>query len=191
MKGVSVLLVATLGAVIILLAAQSSATALATSGSYFLQSSAGGGHHLVQKGETLSGIALRYGVSLAALKQANGLTGDLILVGQTLRIPSAHFDSPLAPPQAASSTSLGNCTNPYFVRRGDSLSAIASRCGVSIAAIKVANNMSGNVLYVGQMIKIPSSGYSPKPVTALPAPRPTATATPPPAIPPWTYPARP
>jgi murein DD-endopeptidase MepM/ murein hydrolase activator NlpD len=53
---------------------------------------AGGGLHVVRKGDTLSGLALRYGISVADLKHANGLKSDLIRIGQTLRIPSAADD---------------------------------------------------------------------------------------------------
>ena len=191
MKGVSAVIAATLGVVIAFTTCQSIAWAWTAPASHLLQTPTGSGYHLVQKGETLSGIAARYGVSLSALKQANGLTDDLILVGQTLRIPVASSASLSLPAQATGGNSPGSCSNPYFVRRGDSLAAIASRCGISIAALKAANNLSGNVLHVGQMIKIPSSGYSSKPGTALPMPRPTVTATPLPAIPPWTYPSQP
>ncbi|MFP4674259.1 MAG: LysM peptidoglycan-binding domain-containing protein [Opitutales bacterium] len=45
--------------------------------------------HVVRKGETLSHVALRYGTSVAAIQQANNLSGDLIFVGQKLIIPVA------------------------------------------------------------------------------------------------------
>lgn len=48
---------------------------------------AGGSVHIVRKGDTLSGLATRYGVSVSALKRANGLKSDLIKVGQSLKIP--------------------------------------------------------------------------------------------------------
>ena len=44
--------------------------------------------YVVQRGDTLSHIALRYGVSVGDLKRANGLNGDLIRVGQKLVVPS-------------------------------------------------------------------------------------------------------
>ncbi len=52
--------------------------------------------HVVSSGETLSHIARRYGVSVAAIKGANGLRGDLIRVGQRLRIPGGSSGSFLA-----------------------------------------------------------------------------------------------
>jgi murein DD-endopeptidase MepM/ murein hydrolase activator NlpD len=52
-----------------------------------LLKAAEGKTHTVRKGDTLSAIGLKYGVSVGALKRANGLSSDLIRVGQTLRIP--------------------------------------------------------------------------------------------------------
>ena len=43
--------------------------------------------HLVRRGETLSELSVRYGVTVAELKRANGLRTDLIRIGQTLKIP--------------------------------------------------------------------------------------------------------
>lgn len=45
--------------------------------------------HIVQKGDTLSGIALRYGTSVRAIKRSNGLQSDLIRIGQKLRLPAS------------------------------------------------------------------------------------------------------
>lgn len=50
---------------------------------------ASGGVHVVRKGDTLSGLAVRYGVSVRELKQANGLNSDLIRIGQSLKIPES------------------------------------------------------------------------------------------------------
>ncbi len=52
--------------------------------------------HVVRSGDTLTHIARRHGVSVAAIKRANGLTGDLIRVGQRLRIPGGGTGSFLA-----------------------------------------------------------------------------------------------
>ncbi|MES1943720.1 N-acetylmuramoyl-L-alanine amidase domain-containing protein [Salinisphaera sp. PC39] len=51
---------------------------------------AAAGSHEVRSGETLSGIAMRYGVDTARLRRANGLSGDTIRVGQVLEIPAAN-----------------------------------------------------------------------------------------------------
>ncbi|CAA9337254.1 MAG: CBM50 / GH23 [uncultured Frankineae bacterium] len=57
------------------------------------QSSAGAGAHRVVRGETLSGIALRHGVSQSAIASANGLSGGRIYAGTTLRIPGGRGGS--------------------------------------------------------------------------------------------------
>lgn len=48
-----------------------------------------GSVHIVRKGDTLSGLAVRYGITVGDLKRANGLKGDLIRIGQPLKIPPA------------------------------------------------------------------------------------------------------
>ena len=50
---------------------------------------AGGRVHIVRRGDTLSGLAVRYGVSVSSIKRSNGLKSDLIKVGQSLQIPVA------------------------------------------------------------------------------------------------------
>jgi N-acetylmuramoyl-L-alanine amidase len=67
-----------------------------TSGSYHEQvtlmvadsSGTGSRQHTIRSGDTLSLIAQQYGVSVAALKQYNGLMSDVVRIGQTLKIPS-------------------------------------------------------------------------------------------------------
>lgn len=51
----------------------------------------GASAHKVQPGESLSRIARKSGTTIELLKAANGLTGDMIRVGQTLRVPDVHF----------------------------------------------------------------------------------------------------
>ena len=54
---------------------------------------ASGTVHVVRKGDTLSGLAVRYGVTVSAIKRENGLKSDLIKVGQSLQIPAAGSGS--------------------------------------------------------------------------------------------------
>jgi LysM repeat protein len=112
----------------------------------------GTGPHTVQRGETLAGIASRYGTTTAALAQANGITNpNRILVGSRLTIPGA------AP--AAATT--------YTVQRGDTLGSIASRAGTSIATLVQLNGLRNpNIVRVGQVLSLPGAAA------------PTGTATP-------------
>lgn len=128
-------------------------------------SPASSGYHVVQAGETLGSIASRYGISLTALKQANSLTGDIIYIGQALRIPQAKVN-PTRPKTAstynansrssnASASTTSPCGASYTVQRGDTLSAIAARCGVSTQALVSANGLISNVIWNGQSLTIP------------------------------------
>jgi len=57
-----------------------------------------GGVHVVQAGENLFRIGLRYGTTAAAIRTTNGLTSDTIYVGQRLTIPGAGSNPPTRPP---------------------------------------------------------------------------------------------
>lgn len=111
--------------------------------------------YVVQRGDTLYSIAQRYGTTVTALKQVNGLTSDYIYVGQRLTI------------SVATDPSMPTIT--HVVARGDTLSALARRYNVTIAAIKAANGLTGNTIYIGQRLLIPPSlGYPNEPGTGSP-----------------------
>ena len=117
--------------------------------------------HVVQPGENLFRISLRYGVTVNALKAANGLANDIVYVGQQLVIPTGGSVAPTPAQPVASTGGL------YTVRPGDTLSAIALRYGVTSWALVQANNLaSANLIYVGQQLIIPGSGAAPN----IPAP---------------------
>jgi LysM repeat protein len=103
--------------------------------------------HVVQRGETLFSLARRYGTTVGAIVQANRLDdASTIYVGQHLVIPSSAGVIPI--PSLAG--------NPYIVRPGDTLIAIALRFGTSPAAIAQANNLRHpSLLYVGQRLVMP------------------------------------
>jgi LysM repeat protein len=109
--------------------------------------------HVVQRGETLYSIAVRYGSTVQAIASANGLrNASLIYAGQRLAIPTGSGTS-------GASTSGGTATagGTYTVRPGDTLWAIATRHGTSIAALRQANGLASNVIYVGQRLVIAGS----------------------------------
>jgi LysM repeat protein len=110
---------------------------------------AAGQVHVVQRGESLSSIAVRYGTTPAAIAQANGLTNwNLIYAGQSLTIPSGG---------SSGSASAGT----YTVQAGDTLSAIAARYGTTISALVQRNGLArANYIYPGQRLIIGGSGSS-------------------------------
>jgi LysM repeat protein len=118
--------------------------------------------HVVQPGENLFRISLRYGTTVDAIMAANGLTSpDMVYVGQSLRIPGDG-----APASAGSSNSTGSSTagtlpagGTHTVQWGDTLTNIARRYGVSVDALLQANQLSSpHTIYRGQQLVIPGAG---------------------------------
>ncbi|MGJ3241228.1 MAG: LysM peptidoglycan-binding domain-containing protein [Anaerolineae bacterium] len=135
--------------------------------------------HVVQAGENLYRISLRYNVTLGALAQANGIANpNLIFVGQQLIIPdggSAPAPAPTQPPDSgADNGGDSGETVTYTVQRGDSLSSIARRFNTTFTAIAATNGIANpNLIFVGQVLTI-SGGTAPTqpPTTGNPNPPP-------------------
>ena len=103
----------------------------------------------VKKGDTLGKIAIGLNVSTRELKRANNLSSDLIQVGQILTIPAG------ANTNIAASSHIAMHT--YIVVKGDTLGKIAQRHAISIRELKAANNLSRDLILVGQNLRIPRS----------------------------------
>ena len=116
--------------------------------------------HAVVPGDTLGAIANRYGTSVRALKDTNGLASDRIIAGTHLTIPvalgmgeGARFDTTTQ--ARPSSAAEGPATTIHRVRRGDSLWLIARRHGVNMKQLAVWNSLSiESVLLPGQRLTV-------------------------------------
>ena len=99
--------------------------------------------HVVQKNETLGGIAKKYGISTSALQAFNGIADpNLLFVGKKLKIPQ-HGQSEVT----------------YVVQKGDSLGSIASRFKVKLSTLALLNKIDRpDLIKVGQKIIIPIKG---------------------------------
>lgn len=107
----------------------------------------GGNVHYVQWGESLSSIAVLYGVTPEAIMEANGLQNpDFVYVGQKLIIPSSGHSS-------------GYRRDYYTVQAGDTLGGIARKLNTTAQALATANNLGNvDVIYVGQVLNVPGGG---------------------------------
>ena len=122
--------------------------------------------HVVQPGENLFRIGLKYGVSWKALMQANGLASTTIYVGQRLVIPGGETaPAPAAAPQPPPASAAGT----YTVQRGDTLFKIAVRFGLTTQQLAAANRISNPALiYAGQTLTIPGGAAAGAPAASGP-----------------------
>lgn len=97
--------------------------------------------YTVKSGDSLWSIAKKFNTTVDDLKKANNLTNNSLSIGQKLVIPGKK-----------ESTS----NNVYTVQKGDSLYSIARKYNVDVNALKQANNLSSNLLSIGQVLIIPT-----------------------------------
>lgn len=133
-------------------------------------------NYTVVPGDTLYIISQRFKVTIAAIKTANNLTTDALNVGQVLKIPSI---APAPAPAPAPTPTPTSPTSNYTVASGDTLWIIANKFKTTITNIKSMNNLTSDMLYVGQVLKVPTlTDTAPTAPTPAPAPAPqTPTVT--------------
>ncbi len=130
------------------------------------------GSYTVKKGDNLTLIAQRQGVSLADLMSANNLSrSSTIYVGQKLVIP-APSGGTVTPVQTTSAPSPGK---QVVVARGDTLGKIANRAGTTVQILKSLNGLTSDTIYVGQKLTLPESATVPATVPTSSTPQPTRT----------------
>ena len=100
-------------------------------------------YYTVKAGDTLYGIANEYGLSVDELKSMNGLSNNNLSVGQKLLV------------SGTGEVVVGNDYDTYVVKSGDNLYAIARKYGISVNKLKDINNLSSNLLSVGQKLLVP------------------------------------
>ena len=97
--------------------------------------------YTVKAGDSLWKIANQYGLTVAELKNLNGLTSDNLSIGQVLKI---------------SNSSSSNNSNTYTVKAGDSLWNIANKYGITVSELKNLNGLTSDNLSIGQILKVPN-----------------------------------
>jgi len=127
--------------------------------------------YVVQSGDYLAKISKRFNVTIASIKSINNLKGDVIRVGQKLKIPGkVDVGTPAAaaaPAKKSSSsfTPYTGATKEYVVKSGDTLGAVAYGNGINIRQLKELNGLKNDNLRVGQKLKVPAE----KPAKAVAA----------------------
>lgn len=143
--------------------------------------------HKVASGESLYSIAEKYGVTAAEIKKSNNLRRNAVRVGQQLRItttmpgeaasslaeaaPVRQQSSSASSSRKSSKSQTSNsgggsaksaAANPstHKIKNGETLSSIAKKYGVTVAALKSANGMSSDALRAGASLKIPAKSKS-------------------------------
>ncbi len=136
--------------------------------------------HTILPRESFYTLAKKYGVTIAAIKAANpGVDSTKLQIGQKVKIPAptAHTaaPTPTAPaPEGAEKI--------HMVKSGENLTTIARDAGISVKALRAANNLKTTQIKVGQKLKIPVKATAaapalPDPLSA-PVPAPIATSAP-------------
>ena len=99
--------------------------------------------YIVRKGDTLYSIAKKYQVSVDEIKKLNNLTSNTLQIGKELLIKQAG--------------NINNDNEVYVVKKGDTLYSISKLLNTTVDALKKANNLSSNILTIGQQLIIPNS----------------------------------
>lgn len=108
------------------------------------------GRHVVRRGETLSGLAVKYHTTVRHIKALNHLKRDMIYIGQKLRITGRV--------RAASRPSVERYARlvdgRHVVREGETLSGIAVAYHTTVRHIKALNHLTSDMIHIGQTLRI-------------------------------------
>lgn len=94
-------------------------------------------NYTVKKGDSLYTIATKYNTSVSTIQSLNNLTSTNLSIGQTLKLPNNQTNN-----------------NTYIVKSGDNLFSIARKFNTTVNSIKLKNNLSNNLLSIGQKLII-------------------------------------
>ena len=105
--------------------------------------------YTVQKNDSLWKIANQFGITVDQIKKANNLTQNDLYIGQKLYIPDTNEDL------SSEDSNIQDVT--YIVQSGDSLWNIAKKYNISVNELKEYNNLTSNLLSIGQKLSIPNT----------------------------------
>ncbi|MFK9091469.1 LysM peptidoglycan-binding domain-containing protein [Bacillus salipaludis] len=134
--------------------------------------------YTVVSGDALIKIANRYNVTVGELQQWNNLTSTIIYVGQVMKVSApgqtvtvtAPQPAQPAPPPATTAPSTQTPSSDYTVKSGDTLSKIGVQYGMTVQQLKTLNNLTSDMIYVGQKLKVTGAQTTPTPPVVTPPP---------------------
>lgn len=121
--------------------------------------------YTVKRGDTLGAIAARHKTTIANLAKLNGIKNvNVLSVGQVLKVDgtasstsnntSSNTSTNKSTSNSSTSTNTSGSTSTYTVVRGDTLSHISRKYGVSVNSLMSLNGLSSHMIYVGQKLKV-------------------------------------
>ena len=114
---------------------------------------AGSDYYVVKKGDTLWSIARAYGLTVDKLKSLNNLTSNNLTIGDSLIVKDSSGNS--------DNSSNADNNKYYIVKKGDSLYSIARSNNMTVDELKSLNNLTSNILSIGQKLIISSGSNVP------------------------------
>lgn len=134
------------------------------------------GMYLVRAGDTLFSLSRKFGISINAIAEANNIPPNgFLYTGWQLKIPGAANASTAADNPPASNTTNTNAADPskstttYIVQAGDTLYGIAVKHSVTMAALRITNNLPTPYVYTGQRLVIPNTATASTSTTNAPS----------------------
>lgn len=134
--------------------------------------------YVVMSGDTLSKIANQHKTTVSAIQQLNGLSDDIIYIGQALKVtgtfqavkplitpPKSEPVATTAPPKIPTPSIIGSTNGTVRVVAGDTLSSIAYQQGISVTQLMNWNNLTSSSIRVGQVLKVENSLVATMPQT--------------------------
>jgi membrane-bound lytic murein transglycosylase D len=119
-------------------------------------------YYKIKSGDTIGGIAELYNVRASDIRKWNGISGNKIVAGKTLKIYSDS--NPVKEDNTTTKTTSGSYTT-YTIKKGDNLGAIAEKYGILAADIRKWNGMTGSKIIAGDKLKIYTSSTTQKNIT--------------------------
>ena len=147
---------------------------------------AGVTEYTIVKGDFLEKIAKNFHVSVKAISDANpGIDSAKLKIGQKIHIPAPSGPvTPTASGAAPAEKVSVTGEQVYTVKSGDNLTKIAGQHGISLKALRAANNLKTDSIKVGQKLKLPAKASAGVAAPAAPAePAPTGGTSAPPTAP--------